>query len=67
MIFFIKYIYMGTLKKRHQSLAIESSVEFIEKNYRTDEIIQWFKGLLCESDIDIINLNSRHSYIAVRE
>ena len=67
MIFFIKYIYMGTLKKRHQSLAIESSVEFIEKNYRTDEIIQWFKGLLCESNIDIINLNSRHSYIAVRE
>ena len=67
MIFFIKYIYMGTLKKRHQSLAIESSVEFIEKNYRTDETIYWFKGLLYESDIDIINLNSRHSYIAVRE
>ena len=39
MIFFIKYIYMETLKKRHQSLAIESSVEFIEKNYRTDETI----------------------------
>ena len=39
MIFFIKYIYMGTLKKRPQSLAIESSVEFIEKNYRTDETI----------------------------
>lgn len=34
-----RYIYMGTLKNRHQSLAIESSVEFIEKNYRTDEII----------------------------
>ena len=67
MIFSIRYIYMGTLKKRHQSLAIESSVEFIEKNYRTDETIQWFKGLLYESDIDIINLNSRHSYIAVRE
>lgn len=67
MIFFIKYIYMETLKKRHQSLAIESSVEFIEKNYRTDETIKWFKGLLYESDIDIINLNSRHSYIAVRE
>lgn len=39
MIFFIKYIYMETLKKRHQSLTIESSVEFIEKNYRTDETI----------------------------
>ena len=39
MIFSIRHIYMGTLKKRHQSLAIESSVEFIEKNYRTDEII----------------------------
>lgn len=34
-----RYIYMGTLKNRHQSLAIESSVEFIEKNYRTDETI----------------------------
>lgn len=39
MIFFIRYIYMGTLKNRHQSLAIELSVEFIEKNYRTDETI----------------------------
>ena len=39
MIFFIRYIYMETLKKRHQSLAIESSVEFIEKNYQTDETI----------------------------
>ena len=35
-----RYIYMGTLKNRHQSLAIESFIEFIEKNYRTDEIIQ---------------------------
>lgn len=67
MIFSIRYVYMGTLKNRHQSLVIESSVEFIEKNYRTDEIIQWFKGLLCESDIDIINFNSRHLYIAVHE
>lgn len=59
---------MGTLKNCHQSLAIELFVEFIEKkNYRTDEIIQWFKGLLCESDIDIINFNSRHLYIAVHE
>lgn len=39
MIFFIKYIYMGTLKNRHQSLAIELFVEFIEKNYQTDETI----------------------------
>ena len=39
MIFSIRYVYMGTLKNRHQSLAIESSVEFIEKNYRTDETI----------------------------
>ncbi len=39
MIFFIRYVYMGTLKKRHQSLAIELSVEFIEKNYQTDETI----------------------------
>lgn len=39
MIFFIRYIYMETLKNRHQSLAIESFDEFIEKNYRTDEII----------------------------
>lgn len=39
MIFFIRYVYMGTLKNRHQSLAIELSVEFIEKNYQTDEII----------------------------
>lgn len=39
MIFFIRYVYMGILKNRHQSLVIESSVEFIEKNYRTDEII----------------------------
>ena len=39
MIFFIRYIYMGPLKNRHQSLAIESSVEFIEKNYQTDETI----------------------------
>lgn len=39
MIFFIRYIYMGTLKNRHQSLAIELSVEFIEKNYQTDETI----------------------------
>lgn len=39
MIFFIRYIYMGTLKNRHQSLAIELFVEFIEKNYRTDETI----------------------------
>lgn len=39
MIFSIRYIYMGTLKKRHQSLAIESFVEFIEKNYQTDETI----------------------------
>lgn len=30
---------MGTLKNRHQSLAIELSVEFIEKNYQTDETI----------------------------
>ena len=39
MIFFIRYVYMGTLKNRHQSLAIELSVEFIEKNYQTDETI----------------------------
>lgn len=39
MIFFIRFVYMGTLKKRHQSLAIELSVEFIEKNYQTDETI----------------------------
>lgn len=39
MIFFIRYVYMGILKNRHQSLAIELSVEFIEKNYQTDEII----------------------------
>ena len=40
MIFFIRYIYMGLLSKnRHQSLAIELFVEFIEKNYQTDEII----------------------------
>ena len=39
MIFSIRCIYMGTLKNRHQSLVIESSVEFIEKNYRTDETI----------------------------
>lgn len=39
MIFFIRYIYMGTLKNRHQSLVIELSVEFIEKNYQTDETI----------------------------
>ncbi len=38
--FFIRYIYMGLLlKNRHQSLAIELFVEFIEKNYQTDEII----------------------------
>ena len=55
------------LNPAHQSLTIESFVEFIEKNYRTDEAIQWFKGLPCESNIDIINFNSRHSYIAVRE
>lgn len=30
---------MGTLKNRHQSLAIELFVEFIEKNYQTDETI----------------------------
>lgn len=42
MIFFIKYIYMETLKKRHQSLAIESSVEFIEK---TIEQMKQFNGL----------------------
>ena len=39
MIFSIRYVYMGTLKNWHQSLVIESSVEFIEKNYRTDETI----------------------------
>ena len=39
MIFFIRYVYMGNLKNRHQSLAIELFVEFIEKNYRTDETI----------------------------
>lgn len=39
MIFFIRYVYMGILKNRHQSLAIELFVEFIEKNYRTDETI----------------------------
>ena len=39
MIFFIRHIYMETLKNRPQSLAIELSVEFIEKNYRTDETI----------------------------
>ncbi len=39
MIFSIRYVYMGTLKNCHQSLVIESSVEFIEKNYRTDETI----------------------------
>ena len=39
MIFFIRYIYMGTLKNRHQSLDIELFVEFIEKNYQTDETI----------------------------
>lgn len=39
MIFFIRYIYMGTLKNRHQSLAIELFIEFIEKNYQTDETI----------------------------
>lgn len=39
MIFSIRYIYMGILKNRHQSLAIELFVEFIEKNYQTDEII----------------------------
>ena len=39
MIFFIRYIYMGTLKNRHESLAIELFVEFIEKNYQTDETI----------------------------
>ena len=30
---------MGTLKNRHQSIAIELFVEFIEKNYQTDETI----------------------------
>ena len=55
------------LNPAQQSLTIESFIEFIEKNYRTDEAIQWFKGLPCESNIDIINFNSRHSYIAVRE
>ena len=30
---------MGTLKICHQSLAIELFVEFIEKNYQTDETI----------------------------
>ena len=30
---------MEILKNRHQSLAIELFVEFIEKNYRTDETI----------------------------
>ena len=30
---------MEILKNRHQSLAIELLGEFIEKNYRTDEII----------------------------
>ena len=39
MIFSIRYVYMGTLKNRHQSLAIELFVEFIEKNYQTDETI----------------------------
>ena len=31
MIFSIRYVYMGTLKNCHQSLAIELFVEFIEK------------------------------------
>ena len=30
---------MGTLKNHHQSLIIELFIEFIEKNYRTDETI----------------------------
>ena len=30
---------MGTLKNCNQSLAIELFVEFIEKNYQTDETI----------------------------
>ena len=30
---------MGTLKNHHQSLIIESFIEFIEKNYQTDETI----------------------------
>lgn len=34
-----RYIYMGILKDRHQSLAIESFVRFIEKNYRINETI----------------------------
>ena len=34
-----RYIYMGTLKNRHQSLVIESFIEFIEKNYRINESI----------------------------
>ena len=44
MIFFIRYVYMGTLKNRHQSLVIESSVEFIEKNYRTEKQFNGLKG-----------------------
>lgn len=42
MIFSIRYVYMGTLKNRHQSLVIESSVEFIEK---TIEQMKQFNGL----------------------
>ena len=34
-----RYIYMGVLKDRHQSLVIESFVEFIEKNYRINKTI----------------------------
>lgn len=30
---------MGILKNCHQNLAIELFVEFIEKNYQTDETI----------------------------
>ena len=37
---FRRYIYMGTLKNRYQSLLAEDFATYIEKNYRIHEIIQ---------------------------
>lgn len=34
-----RYIYMGILKNRYQSTAVEAFVNYIEKNYRIHEII----------------------------
>ena len=34
-----RYIYMGTMKNRHQSLVIESFIGFIEKNYKINKTI----------------------------